>query len=132
MHADEGLLEQAAAGLVDAQRALIDLALDAGADGSVRTVESFVSAEIWARLTVSNGTRPDVHRLAGILMARANFERLYGIAQVGAVYDAEALTILELAADDGDEDAAQLLMSVIDTMPAGGFHIAQRFRPQPA
>ena len=128
--AGSGTLSAAAMGCIEAQRTLSELALAQGKAGSVRLVEALSSAELWARMAVSHErcVLADVRRLAGVLMMRGEYERTYGMPELGASCDAEALTLLAIAADDGDEEAARLLLAAAEEMPSGGVVLAQQMR----
>ena len=117
------LLDQAARGCPAALSALLDQTLALGDDGTVRPVEALACAELLARMAASHGELVDFRRLASVLMMRANFERQHGSFDHAATLDAEALSILDIAADDGDELAGRVLAEVASVMPAAPFEL---------
>lgn len=107
------LLRQAAEGSVAAQLGLIDLALAAGASGFVRQIEGLIAAETWARLAASAGGESERRALAGVLLARAEFEEARSNDYNANWYRDEANKLLGACEDDsaspGDDPAADQL-----------------------
>jgi hypothetical protein len=125
-------LEQASRGCPLALSALLDQTLALGDDGTVRPVEALACAELLARMAASHGELVDFRRLASVLMMRANFERRHGSADHAATLDAEALGILDIAADDGDELAGRVLAEAASVMPAAPFELLRTIKAEGA
>lgn len=115
--------DQAARGCPVALSALLDETILHGDGGTVRPVEALACAELLARMAASHGELADFRRLASVLMMRANFERQHGSFDHAATLDAEALGILDIAADDGDELAGRVLAEAASVMPAAPFEL---------
>lgn len=114
--------DRAARGCPVALSALLDEAI-AHVSGEVRPVEALACAELLARMAASHGELVDFRRLASVLMMRANFERQHGSFDHAATLDAEALGVLDIAADDGDELAGRVLAEAASVMPAAPFQL---------
>ena len=123
------LLEAAATGSGEAQSALVDQALACRSDPQYRPCEALAVAEVFARMAASSAsTFGNIRRLASVLMMRAAYERAYGEPSRAANCDAEALTLLDGAADLGDELAGRVLAEAASVMPSAGFVRAREFR----
>ena len=125
-------LVQASHGCPLALSALLDQTLALGDDGTVRPVEALACAELLARMAASHGELVDFRRLASVLMMRANFERRHGSVDHAATLDAEALGILDIAADDGDELAGRVLAEAASVMPAAPFELLRTIKAEGA
>lgn len=112
MAADPDLIQQAAAGSASAQLGLVDLAIAAGASGTLRQIESLISAETWARLAAANGGVDEQRALVGVLLARAEFEIRRCSVDGAAWYEGEARRILKLLVALDDADARQALVDL--------------------
>ncbi len=123
-------LTGAARGVTNSFRELRVEALHRGDAGSMRMVEALSTAEIWARLAVESGGEQadDIRALASILLMRAGFERQHGYGEMSAPIDAEALTLLEIAANQGDDQSVDLLVLAGNQLPAGGFELIAKIR----
>lgn len=126
----DDLFHQAARGSREAQAALVDVVLSA--DSSLRQLEALAGAELFARMAAQHGELEDVRRLAGVLMMRAAYERTHGCVTTAAGVDAEALSLLEIAADGGDELAGELLNNAADTMPTAPFELLKQMKAERA
>lgn len=127
------LYELAATGSVEAQSALLDNALALRGSGHVRPIEALAAAEVYARLAAANTSLGDVsfaniRRLASVLMMRSAYERMHGNPALAATCDAEALTLLDGAADLGDELAGRVLAEAASVLPRDGFELVQQVR----
>ncbi|KQS04526.1 hypothetical protein ASG11_09915 [Sphingomonas sp. Leaf357] len=100
---------------------MIDETLDAMADAPEAVAEGLGIAEVWARMAASHGAIVDVRRLVAVLMVRANYERSIGADDLADSVDAEAIGLLDVLAEAGDENAGAALASCGDYMPAGAF-----------
>lgn len=109
MRGDVDLIQQAASGSVAAHLGLVDLAIAAGADGSVRRIEALIAAETWARLAATNGAVPENRTLVGVLLARADFEAERCAPYNVQWYEGEARRVLKLLAALDDHEARQVL-----------------------
>lgn len=76
-------------------------------------LEALVGAELWARMAAAHGGNEDIRRLASVLMMRAGFERQHGAVHLAACLEAEALSLLDVAADHGDKLAASALAEMV-------------------
>lgn len=126
----DDLFRQAAHGVREAQAALVNVVLTA--DPSLRRLEALAGAELFARMAAQHGELEDVRRLAGVLMMRATYERHQGGETLAAGVDAEALSLLEIAADGGDELAGELLNNAADTMPTAPFELLKQMKAERA
>lgn len=117
----DNLLAQAAHGSREAQAALVDVIVSADTPLRTRQIEALIGAELFARMAAQHGELEDLRRLAGVLMMRASYEREHGCVTLAASLDAEALSLLEMGADDGDELAGELLNNAADKLPAAPF-----------
>lgn len=115
------LLTLAASGSREAQSALVDLALSMDNASRPRPIEALAVAEQWARCASRHGELVDLRRLASVLMMRANYERLHGSVDFATCLDAEALGLLDIAADDGDEAAGRALAEAAGILSAAPF-----------
>ncbi|GEM71129.1 hypothetical protein SAQ01S_08950 [Sphingomonas aquatilis NBRC 16722] len=97
----------AVCGSVEAYRALREQALELGLAGEVSRLESLTAAECYAYLAASIGDAQDRRRLAGILIARADYRAMRGCTN--PFFRMEAAHWLRGLADAGDVEAADQL-----------------------
>lgn len=125
----DDLLDRAARGKADAQAELVDVAI-ASTECGVRPIEALTAAELWARMAASHGGLDDMRRLASVLMMRAGYERMHGSVDLAASLDAEALTLLDIGTDHGDELAGRVLAEVSSVLPAAPFDLLRRVKAE--
>lgn len=117
------VFDQAAAGDLDAQRAMIDQALEMGRLGVSSRRGSLEWALFWARLAQANGDERDEQRLVDVLYAcmthacerRAEDEATDHVSELIARHDR--------LAEDGDDDAAAQLATLLRAAPV---HMVER------
>lgn len=110
-------LRLAASGDIEAQRQFVQEGIDCIRNGQCDPVLGFNSVLIWARIAAARGDLQDRIMLAGCLCGAANLMRQEGHDQASDTLVAEAVVILERAADDGSEIGADCLNHLIDNLP---------------
>lgn len=121
-----GLHARAARGDVTAQRVLAALALDNLIEGRVETESGFQLAEHWARLAAAHGLPEDLNALSTLLLARSGF--VEGVNEhLADLMAAEAVSLLNNSADQGDEGAADCLANVGTALRPAAFALARQF-----
>ncbi len=98
------------------------------ADTELRPLDALAGAELMARLAICHAVPDSARLLATVLMTRAGFEREHGDVSRAAGLDAEAMTLLEQAADAGDELAAQAIVTMGDLLPAASFRLLREMK----
>ena len=103
----QALFTEAGTGSIVAQRRLRDLALRLALLGTEPFAEAFTVAECYARMVSGRGGAGDQIKLAEMLLIRAErLARTDGHAR-GTV--AQAVALLDAAADDGESTAADMM-----------------------
>lgn len=120
------LIQQASRGSTSAQLRLVSLAIDAGAAGAIRQIEALTAAETWARLAAAAGGAAENRTLAGVMLARCEFEANRRLPANADWYEAEARRVLQPFASSGDEQASAAIVAL--GKPKADVHTA----PQPA
>lgn len=112
-----GLIAQAGAGSLEAQRSLRDLALETFADGRADLGTASFWALVMARLAASHGERVDRMALASSLCVNAMHMKELGEFERADELVGEAFAIIDALADGGDaiaEHAAEYIQAHSD------------------
>ncbi len=120
------LLTRAAHGDLEAQRVMAAQALNVLVAERVQPEEGFPTAELWARLAAGHGRAEDLRNLSTMLLARSGFvER--ADEHLADMLAAEALSLLDRAADLGDDEAARCLANVGPALRPAAFVLVAQF-----
>lgn len=122
------MLDLAARGDAEAQMRLAQYCLDAAERDADFVSEAFPMAEMAARMASAHGARETRLFLSEVLNARACHFMKVGEIEMMAKYQAESLAILNELADQGDQEAEQLLLDQVETTIPEIVAIARRMR----
>lgn len=111
------LLTRAAKGDVQAQSGLVDYCLAKIDSGEGFPSLGYAMAELAARLAAAHGDRLHRRRLAHVLILSTGHAYQVGDFGGGAAHQSEAIAILNELADEGDEQAAQELIGLVESSP---------------
>jgi hypothetical protein len=117
------LLRRAAAGEVEAQSGLVDLAYAQHAAGEVGFPQAVFVAEAYARMAAAHGRPSDLRKLAIVLMDAVIVSLGAGDTRAVDSYLVEATALLDDLADEGDDEAGAMLLRTRDAI--GGDLMAQ-------
>lgn len=103
----------------EAQRFMAERAVEAVNTGDVPRRYGLIEALFWSRQAASNGAVP-VRYVVALLLGLADEARTEGCERSLAIFEGEALTLLNLCADSGDEEAAGLVVQISDKATEAG------------
>lgn len=124
------LVAPAAGGDTEAQSELARWAFGLGKQGVVSQLESLAMAEAYSRLAAAKGQPTELCLLAGILINRAQFAETIGDLETADEYMVEGVYQASRAGDAGSEEAAALLLTLADNLPAHVVAQAAQFQPE--
>jgi hypothetical protein len=122
----QDLLALAARGNVEAQAGMAASTLDHVLAGRVAMAEGLGAAELWGRMAASHGSTRHMLALAGILLSRAAFEEASPDDE-STMLQGEAVALLSICADRGDEHAAQWLNVAVDNLGREVLEVARAY-----
>ncbi len=114
---EDALLRTAACGDIEAQRQIVQMAIETVRGGLCNPMLGYNSLLLLARIAASRGEIEDRVMLAGCLCGAANYMQQEGHEGASDALVAEAMVILEKAADDGSEIGADCLNQLIENLP---------------
>ncbi len=120
------LFAEAGHGSLTAQRQLRDMALMMAKAGTAPFDQAMSAAEVLARMVSANGDPSDARVLAEILFSRA--DTLSPSEDHKNLAAAEAIALLEEAADAGDGGALDRLVEIKEVAPRSVFTLASHLR----
>ncbi|TZG25887.1 hypothetical protein [Sphingomonas montanisoli] len=113
------LLKRAASGDMQAQRDLVDHALQRTAEGYVTTDHGIAVAEAFARMAATHGGRKEQLLLSSVLFLMSAVYAQRDEIDAAAEKQAEAVAFISDLADHGDEEAANQLQVYAHTIDPG-------------
>lgn len=114
LSAMDTVVRRAARGDVEAQRQqILNSIINANADPSLRT-NALLQAEHWARMAALTGDGDDHIRLTAVLGLRIVECKERGDTATASLLEAEAIGIVSVLADEGDEYYASMLGTLSD------------------
>lgn len=117
-------LRAAATGDIVAQRALADEAVRRAVHTDCDPSFTLAEGRVFARLAAAHGGRADKGRLVSMLALAGT----YCLDDSNSELAAEALGLLSMMADEGDEEAEQGLVAVADHASPEAMAMAQTYR----
>lgn len=124
------LMQRAAFGELAAQRAMVDEALAYSlADGATPEIEreAYAWAEFWGRLTLAHGEQEDRRRFIGLLALRIGEANSRGDTVTASAFNAEAIALLDVLADEGADVAGDMLQDLVAISPPEHVAMAKEF-----
>jgi hypothetical protein len=109
----DALILDAAKGGQAAQTQLCQIAFEHGNQGRMNMTAAVTAAEIFARMAAAHGDQGSRFRLAGVLMLCAGHAWNMGDSGESSAYQIEAVVLLNTLADEGNEEAATSLATLI-------------------
>lgn len=121
-------IARAAVGDPDAQASLANAIIEAAETGSAAMAECVAMAELMGRMVAVHGRPGDKRILVQALLLASMYTAQIKNWDRTAAYEAEVIALLNELADEGDEEAGEMLQMAADVVPAELLTVAAKLR----